>query len=192
MRFDTSKSNEENAQLLLYAQSKGINYFDTAPGYCNDMSEDIFGMALKQMSESRSSYYVSDFSLAELQSLDAGSWFAGAANAGPDLCEAELARYGSGSVRLPSLEQVLALVSSLDLLVNVELKTLPRMYAGLTAAVLVCLERFALRERVLISSTWPRVKHAGQALIFLGLPVEVKPSASTQSNKGTFSRQRGH
>jgi aryl-alcohol dehydrogenase-like predicted oxidoreductase len=46
MRFDTSRSNEENAQLLLYAQSKGINFFDTAPGYCNDMSEDIFGIAL--------------------------------------------------------------------------------------------------------------------------------------------------
>ena len=31
MRFDTSKSMEENAELLLYAESKGINYFDTAP-----------------------------------------------------------------------------------------------------------------------------------------------------------------
>jgi predicted aldo/keto reductase-like oxidoreductase len=59
MRFDTSKSNEENAQLLLYAQSNGINFFDTAPGYCNDTSEDIFGIALKQMADNRSSYYVS-------------------------------------------------------------------------------------------------------------------------------------
>jgi predicted aldo/keto reductase-like oxidoreductase len=59
MRFDESKSNEENAQLLLYAQSKGINYFDTAPMYCSDTSEDIFGIALKQMTDSRDSYYVS-------------------------------------------------------------------------------------------------------------------------------------
>jgi predicted aldo/keto reductase-like oxidoreductase len=59
MRFDKSKSNEENAQLLLYAQSKGINFFDTAPGYCNGMSEVIFGIALKQMKDSRDSYYVS-------------------------------------------------------------------------------------------------------------------------------------
>ena len=59
MRFDESKSNEENAELLLYAQSKGINYFDTAPTYCGDTSEDIFGIALKQMAESRDSYYVS-------------------------------------------------------------------------------------------------------------------------------------
>ena len=59
MRFDQSKSNEENAQLLLYAQSKGINYFDTAPGYCSDTSEDIFGIALKQMADTRDSYCVS-------------------------------------------------------------------------------------------------------------------------------------
>ena len=59
MRFDESKSNEENAQLLLYAQSKGINYFDTAPVYCSDTSEDIFGIALKQMAGNRGSYYVS-------------------------------------------------------------------------------------------------------------------------------------
>lgn len=49
MRFDTSKSTEENAELVRYAASKGINYFDTAPGYCNDQSELIFGMAFKQM-----------------------------------------------------------------------------------------------------------------------------------------------
>lgn len=49
MRFDTSKNNIENAELLQYANSKGINYFDTAPYYCNDQSEDIFGMAFKNM-----------------------------------------------------------------------------------------------------------------------------------------------
>jgi uncharacterized protein len=59
MRFDTSKSNEENAELLLYAYSKGINYFDTAPGYCADKSEDIFGIAIKKMAKERDNYYVS-------------------------------------------------------------------------------------------------------------------------------------
>lgn len=56
MRFDTSRSNEENAELLHYASSKGITYFDTAPGYCQDKSEDIFGIALKDMPND---YYVS-------------------------------------------------------------------------------------------------------------------------------------
>ena len=49
MRFDTKKPKEENAGLLHYACSKGINYFDTAPDYCDDQSEDIFGIALKDM-----------------------------------------------------------------------------------------------------------------------------------------------
>ncbi|HIJ71764.1 MAG TPA: aldo/keto reductase [Planctomycetes bacterium] len=59
MRFDTSRSDADNAQLLLYARSKGINYFDTAPDYCQDHSEDIFGIALKQMADVRSEIYIS-------------------------------------------------------------------------------------------------------------------------------------
>jgi predicted aldo/keto reductase-like oxidoreductase len=59
MRFDTSKSNEENAELLLYAYSKCVNYFDTAPVYCDDKSEDIFGIALKEMAKDRDNLYVS-------------------------------------------------------------------------------------------------------------------------------------
>ena len=59
MRFDTSRSDAENAQLLLYARSKGINYFDTAPDYCEDHSEDIFGIALKQMADVRCEIYIS-------------------------------------------------------------------------------------------------------------------------------------
>lgn len=49
MRFDTSKSMEENAELVRYANKMGINYFDTAPGYCGDQSELIFGEAFKDM-----------------------------------------------------------------------------------------------------------------------------------------------
>ena len=49
MRFDLSKSKEENAELLRYANAKGINYFDTAPYCCKDQGEDIFGIAFKYM-----------------------------------------------------------------------------------------------------------------------------------------------
>lgn len=49
MRFDTALSNEKNADLVLYAREQGINYFDTAPGYCSDKSEDIMGIAMRQM-----------------------------------------------------------------------------------------------------------------------------------------------
>ena len=49
MRFDLTRSKEENAELLHYASSLGINYFDTAPDYCDEQSEDIFGIAFKDM-----------------------------------------------------------------------------------------------------------------------------------------------
>jgi predicted aldo/keto reductase-like oxidoreductase len=60
LRFDLDKSNEENAKLIKYAYDKGINYFDTAPGYCNGRSEDIFGVAFREMlKEGKSDFYVS-------------------------------------------------------------------------------------------------------------------------------------
>jgi len=59
MRFDTSLPKEQNAELLSYALEKGITYFDTAPGYCADQSEDIFGIAMKQLASRRDSFYVS-------------------------------------------------------------------------------------------------------------------------------------
>ncbi len=60
LRFDLSKSNEENAELLLYAYDKGINYFDTAPLYCDDRSEDIFGVAFRKLQQQgKRDFYVS-------------------------------------------------------------------------------------------------------------------------------------
>lgn len=49
MRFDMERDAEENAELVRYANLQGINYFDTAPGYCQDKSEDIFGLAFADM-----------------------------------------------------------------------------------------------------------------------------------------------
>ena len=40
------------AEVALYANSQGINYFDTAPFYCNDKSETVTGIALSQMKRS--------------------------------------------------------------------------------------------------------------------------------------------
>ncbi len=60
LRFDLTKSNEENAELVQYAYNKGINYFDTAPGYCDDRSEDILGIAFRQILKKRKKdFYVS-------------------------------------------------------------------------------------------------------------------------------------
>ena len=52
MRFlphEYEKDKSIAAQLVKYAFDNGITYFDTAPGYCQDVSEDIFGEAFKSM-----------------------------------------------------------------------------------------------------------------------------------------------
>lgn len=60
LRFDLEKSDEENAKLVKYAYEKGINYFDTAPGYCDDRSEKIFGIAFREMiKEGKTDFYIS-------------------------------------------------------------------------------------------------------------------------------------
>lgn len=45
------------AEVVLYAHEKGINFFDSAPFYCQDKSEIITGMALSQLK--RDSFYIS-------------------------------------------------------------------------------------------------------------------------------------
>lgn len=44
---------EKCAEIPLYAFEKGINYWDTAPLYCDDKSEIITGMALSQIDRSK-------------------------------------------------------------------------------------------------------------------------------------------
>ncbi len=46
------------AEIVLKAFESGINYFDTAPGYCNDKSEFIYGKAFEQM-KTDGKFYVS-------------------------------------------------------------------------------------------------------------------------------------
>ncbi len=49
MRFARPAAIDEMAEVVLHAYDRGINYFDTAPGYCDDHSEHIMGAALRQM-----------------------------------------------------------------------------------------------------------------------------------------------
>ena len=48
---------EKCAEVALYAHEKGINFFDSAPFYCDDKSEEITGIALSQLP--RDSFYIS-------------------------------------------------------------------------------------------------------------------------------------
>jgi glycerophosphoryl diester phosphodiesterase len=117
----------------------------------------------------RASYYISDFTAAQVTALDAGSWFSrqlsldapqrqpflrslSAAEQQAFITPAELHRYASGSVHVPTLAQVLELLEATSLLVNVEIKALPRMYPAITAHVLECLAHYGMQPRTLLSS----------------------------------------
>ncbi len=49
MRFTNPQNVDECAEIVFHAYDRGINYFDTAPHYCEDKSEDIMGAAIRQM-----------------------------------------------------------------------------------------------------------------------------------------------
>ena len=49
MRFANPQDIDANAEVVLHAYRRGVNFFDTAPGYCADKSELIVGAAVKQM-----------------------------------------------------------------------------------------------------------------------------------------------
>lgn len=53
MRFRDPDDHDACAALVLRAYRGGVSYFDTAPGYCRDQSEIIFGKAFRQMLPSR-------------------------------------------------------------------------------------------------------------------------------------------
>ena len=57
MRFPHPADLDASAAVVRYAHARGINYFDTAPFYCDDKSEEIMGHAFRTLP--RSSFYVS-------------------------------------------------------------------------------------------------------------------------------------
>ncbi|MFC1642944.1 aldo/keto reductase [Myxococcota bacterium] len=56
MRFANPTCAEASVETMLRAHALGINYFDTAPHYCDDLSEDIVGRGLCQLP--RGSFHV--------------------------------------------------------------------------------------------------------------------------------------
>ncbi|WAK01119.1 glycerophosphodiester phosphodiesterase [Methylobacter sp. YRD-M1] len=117
----------------------------------------------------RSSYAISDFTCNELRQLDAGSWYIEQLALPASrrhwflqgLTEEEieqfvsaqdLAFYASGEIRLPTLQEALELALHEDLMVNIELKALPRMYPGIAEATAGLVKSLDMENRVLISS----------------------------------------
>lgn len=59
MRFENPQDIEGSAATVYHAFEKGITYFDTAPGYCEDKSEIATGEAIKEMKRDGGTFYVS-------------------------------------------------------------------------------------------------------------------------------------
>lgn len=117
----------------------------------------------------RADAWLSDFTLAELRTLDAGSWYLQqlglpAAQRQPflrTLSQAELAAhlgpaqqaaFGAGRVHVPTLAEVLDCARGLGLAVNVEIKSIPRMYPGIAEKVLAQIVQSGMHARVIVSS----------------------------------------
>lgn len=115
------------------------------------------------------SYFISDFTYERLRQLDAGSWYVRELDLPPSarqpflqtltdleiekyVSPAERALYESGQVKIPTLEEALEVALQLKMLVNIHLKSLPRMYQGLTEAVVEAVNRFRMQNCVIISS----------------------------------------
>ena len=80
--------------------------------------------------------WVRDHTLAELQALDAGRWFA------PDFA----------GERIPTLREVLEFFRATDLRIHIELKTRRFFYPGLAKLVIDHIKEFDLGPRVVVSS----------------------------------------
>jgi glycerophosphoryl diester phosphodiesterase len=105
-------------------------------------------------------FRVSDFDLDEVRTLDAGSWFVegeGARSARDfgtlDRLEpADVERYRSGAVVIPTLEEALAFTRDQGWLANVEIKSFPEYPPALVERVLDVIAATGTADRVLISS----------------------------------------
>ena len=64
MRFEDVEKVDEMAAVMLHAFERGITYFDTAPGYFEGKSEDIFGVAIKEMKKADKPFYISSKTMA--------------------------------------------------------------------------------------------------------------------------------
>ncbi|MBO2942720.1 glycerophosphodiester phosphodiesterase [Paenibacillus sp. F411] len=80
--------------------------------------------------------YIKDYTLSELQQLDAGSWFSEAFK----------------GEQVPELKQLLALGKARGTFINIELKNGIIPYPGLEEEVIAAVREYGMEERVIISS----------------------------------------
>jgi len=117
----------------------------------------------------RASYFVSDFTAAEIRQLDAGRWYVRelerpaeqrqaflqsltAAEAERYVTAEDRVHYASGAVRVPTLAEALQLAQRLTMSVNIEIKSLPRLYPGITEKVVRLIQSMRMQPQILLSS----------------------------------------
>jgi glycerophosphoryl diester phosphodiesterase len=124
---------------------------------------------VKTVFPDRASYFVSDFTAEEIGRLDAGSWYVAelekpASRRQPFLrsltddevrahvSDADRAHYASGKVRHPTLRACLERSRKLGLLVNIEIKSVPRLYPGIADKVVKLVDELKMEKEVIVSS----------------------------------------
>jgi glycerophosphoryl diester phosphodiesterase len=122
----------------------------------DDTLERTTDVALRPEFADRAPWPVDAFTLAEIRSLDAGSWFAekdpfGTIAAG-EVAAADLALFRGE--KIPTLEEALRLTKDLGWRVNVEIKSHSGLagHAIVTHEVTALIEKMGMAESVLISS----------------------------------------
>ncbi len=80
--------------------------------------------------------YIKDMTLKEIKKLDAGSWF------NKSYC----------NEKIPTLNEVLDLVSGKDIIINIELKLGPLLYKNIEQKVVESIRKHGLENRTIISS----------------------------------------
>lgn len=124
---------------------------------------------VKELYPDRKTWFVSDFTAAEIRKLDAGSWFVReldkpaeqrqlflrsltAEEIKKHISDKERAHYASGKVYHPTVEEVLDLCQKEELLLNIEIKALPRLYEGIAAKVVDAVVAKKMEQKVIVSS----------------------------------------
>ncbi|WIV10490.1 glycerophosphodiester phosphodiesterase [Proteiniborus sp. MB09-C3] len=80
--------------------------------------------------------FIKDFTLEEIRELDAGSWF------GEEF----------RGEKIPELREVLELIKDSNILLNIELKNAPILYAGIEKKTIEMIADYGMEEKVIISS----------------------------------------
>lgn len=137
-----------------------IVHHDDTLNRCSDAAEKF---------PNRKNAFVSEFTLKEIKTLDAGRWYAEELSlpapdrqnylreiseheASKHITESDLDQYRNGHVTIPTLDEAISVALELNLTLNIEIKSIPRMYDGIASEVMKSILRMNALESVLVSS----------------------------------------